>query len=144
MGHAYLLMEKYAEAEKAYLKSLGIRNELTQMALSMEPLAGLVETALYMNDLAAASRETEKILAYMESGGSLDGIEEPLRVYYACYQFLNKQKDPRAQQVLQIANQLLDAQVSKLNDDQARTLFVENFPWRKAIAVAANEFDGTG
>jgi hypothetical protein len=138
MGHAYLLTENYAEAQKTYLKSLGIRNELAQLALSMEPLAGLVETALHMNDLETASRETEKILAYFEEGGSLDGTEEPLRVYYACYQFLSQQKDPRAQQVLQIANQLLEAQASKLIDDQARKLFVENFPWRQALSIAAS------
>ena len=138
MGHAYLLMGKSDEARKAYLKSIAIRNELGQPALSMEPIAGLVEAGLQMNDLNAASQAAEKILAYLDSGGSLDGIEEPLRVYYACYQFLAQQKDPRAEQVLQIANQLLETQVSKFKDEQSRILFVENFPWRKALHDAAH------
>jgi tetratricopeptide (TPR) repeat protein len=138
MGHAYLLMEKCSEARKAYLKSVAIRTELGQISLSMEPLAGLIETALCMQDLATASVETEKILAYLNDGGTLDGVEEPLRVYYACYQFLAQQKDPRASQVLQTANQLLETQVSNFKDAQARILFVENFPWRQALYKAAH------
>ena len=138
MGHAYLLQDEFQHAQTAYHKSIEIRNELGQLALSMEPIAGLVETALRMNDLETASQETEKILAYFEGGGSLEGAEEPLRVYHACYQFLSQQKDPRAQQVLQIAKQLLEAQVSKFKDEQARKLFIENFPWRRALHSAAN------
>lgn len=99
----------------------------------MEPLAGLVETALCMRDLETAARETEKILAYLEDGGSLDGSDQPLRVYYACYQFLDQQKDPRAQHVLQIANQILESQVSKIKDEHSRQMFIENYPWRRAL-----------
>jgi len=138
MGHAYLLQDEFHQAQIAYQKSIEIRNELGQPALSMEPIAGLVETALRRNDLESASHATEKILAYLNNGGLLDGTEEPLRVYYACYQFLSQQKDPRAQQVLQTAKQLLEAQVSKFKDEQARKLFVENFPWRQALYNAAN------
>ncbi len=137
LGHAYILMERYTNAQKAYQKAIGIRNELNQLALSMEPIAGLIETAMATNDLEMASSEAEKILAYFDGGGSLDGVEEPLRVYYACYQFLIKQRDPRARQVLQTAIQMLETQVSKFKDEQARKLFIENFPWRRALYQAS-------
>ena len=133
MGHAHLLMAECASAQKAYRKSIAIRNELGQSTLVMEPLAGLVETALCMRDLETAARETEEILAYLEDGGSLDGSDQPLRVYYACYQFLDQQKDPRAQHVLQIANQILESQVSKIKDEHSRQMFIENYPWRRAL-----------
>jgi tetratricopeptide (TPR) repeat protein len=133
MGHAYLLTADCVDAQKAYQRSIAIRNELEQPALALEPLAGLVEAALCMDDLEAAARETEQILTYFKEGGSLSGTEEPLRVYYACYQFLYQQKDPRAQQILQSAKQMLEAQVSNFKDEQARKLFVENFPWRQAL-----------
>ena len=133
MGHAHLLVAECADARKAYQKSIVIRNELGQSTLVMEPIAGLVETALCMNDLEAAARETEKIMAYLDAGGSLDGSDQPLRVYYACYQFLDQQKDPRAQRILQIANQMLASQVSKLKDERSRQMFIENFPWRWAL-----------
>jgi hypothetical protein len=132
-GYALLLMEECAEARKAFQESVTIRMELGQLHLAMEPRAGLVEAALCTSDIAAASLEAEKILSYLAKAGSLDGTEEPLRVYYNCYQYLKQQKDPRAQQVLRAAAQLLQTQVSKFVDEAARRAFIENFPWRQAL-----------
>jgi tetratricopeptide (TPR) repeat protein len=137
MGHAYLLQGECTDARKTFQKSITIRNELDQPALAMEPLAGLVEAALCMNDLETAVRETEEILKYFEGGGTLGGTDEPLRVYYACYQCLSQQKDPRAQQILQIANHLLETQVLNFADERARKLFIESFPWRQALYQTA-------
>jgi len=136
MGRAYLLLQEYSTAREAFSTSIGIRDELRQPSLSMEPLAGLAETALSMDDLQEASRTVEKILTHFKDGGSLDGTDEPLRVYHICYQFLERQKDPRARQILHDANQLLETQVSKFKDKEARKRFVENFPWRKALRDA--------
>jgi len=142
-GHAQLLAGNYADARKAYQKSVSIRNELNQPALSMEPIAGMLETALQQCDMDTASSETQRILDYLDTGGLLEGTDEPLRIYNAVYQFLDQTKDPRARQVLQTANQLLETQVSKFKEEQIRKSFVENFPWRKAIAVAAREVGRT-
>jgi hypothetical protein len=90
-----------------------------------------------MDDLDAAGREAEKILSYLEAGGTLDGTDEPLHVYYICYMFLTRQQDARAQQVLQSAIQLLEARLSKFNDEQSRRMYVENVPWRLALYQAA-------
>jgi predicted ATPase len=136
-GYALLLMEECAGACKAFQESITVRTELGQVHLAMEPRAGLVEAALCTNDLPAASLEAEKILSYLADGGSLDGTEEPLRVYHNCYQYLKQQKDPRAQQVLQAAAQLLRTQVSTFVDEAARRAFIENFPWRRALHEAA-------
>jgi len=133
MGHAHLLQGDLQQAQLAYQNSIRIRHELNQTALSMEPLAGLAETFIKANDLEAASRETERILNFLESGSALDGTEEPLRVYHVCYLTLEKKQDPRAKQVLQSAIQLLEAQVSKFGDETARKRYIENIPWRRAI-----------
>jgi hypothetical protein len=106
----------------------------------MEPIAGLVETYLRENDLESSSREAEKILQYLENGSSLEGTEEPLRIYYACYLFLEKKQDPRSRQILQSAMSLLEAQVSKFGDDAARKRYIENIPWRRAIWNAAKAY----
>ena len=140
MGHAYLLHNELEMAQSAYRKSLEIRNELGQPSLSMEPIAGLVETFLLANDLESAAREAEKILTFLESGSTLDGTEEPLRVYYACYRLLEKRQDPRARQILQTAMKLLEAQVSVFNDETARNRYIENIPWRRAIRDTAQLF----
>jgi len=137
MGHAHLLMDEYTSAREAFIKSVTIRDELGQPSLSMEPLCGLVETALMMDDMPAGAQIVEKILGHFERGGNLEGTDEPLRVYHACYQFLSRQKDLRAQRILQDANRLLETQVSKFKDETTRKMFVENFPWRRAMYDAA-------
>ena len=136
MGHAYLLQNELEFARTAYLKSLQIRNELDQPSLSMEPLAGLVETYLQAGDLDLAAQQTEKILHFLESGGVLDGTDEPLRVYYACYLYLEKKQDPRSKQVLQTAKNLLEERVSKFSNEMARRRYIENIPWRRALQAA--------
>jgi tetratricopeptide (TPR) repeat protein len=137
LGHAYLLRHEPHLAQSAFLKSIEIRDDLGQLSLSMEPIAGLVETYLQANDLESAAREAEKILTFLESGSTLDGTEEPLRVYYACYQLLEKKQDLRSKQILRTAMILLEAQVSKFKDEIARKRYVENIPWRRALWDAA-------
>jgi len=136
IGHAYLVQNEFHLAQEAYRKSIEIRDELDQPSLSMEPIAGLVETFLLSNDIESASLEADKILGFLDGGSALDGTDEPLRVYYACYLLLEKKQDPRSKEVLQTAMNLLEAQVSKFKDETARKRYVENIPWRRAIRDA--------
>lgn len=137
LGHAYLMQSDYQMAETAYRKSIEIRNALNQPSLSMEPIAGLVETYLRANDIDSALREAEKILTFLENGSTLDGTDEPLRIYYVCYLLLEKKQDPRSNKILQTAKELLESQVSSLSDENARNRYIENIPWRRAVRNAA-------
>jgi predicted ATPase/class 3 adenylate cyclase len=136
LGHAYLLRDEYEPALEAYQASLAIREELDQPSLSMESRAGLVAVHLARDDIASASEPAETILKFIENGKPLDGVEEPLRVYYTCYQYLGRKEDPRARQVLKVAKDLLEAQVSKFSDEVDRKRYVENIPWRLAVREA--------
>ena len=137
MGHAYLLENQLEQAQAAYRKSIDIRDELGQPSLSMEPIAGLVETYLQAGAFDSASEEAEKILNFLASGAALDGTDEPLRVYYVCYLLLKKKHDPRAQQILKTAIKLLEERVSKFSDEITRRQYIENIPWRRALQAAA-------
>jgi class 3 adenylate cyclase/tetratricopeptide (TPR) repeat protein len=133
MGYAYLAQGNFPLAEDAFLGSMQIRDELGQPGLKMEPLAGLVQELLVRCEYASALAETEKIISYLNSGSSLEGTEQPLRVYYASYLALKQNRDPRSQSILQSAGRLLETQVSKLRDEKSRKMFIENVPWRYAI-----------
>jgi predicted ATPase len=135
-GYAHLLLQDFQRAEESFKHSMAIRDELGQPSLKTEPVAGLIQNLLLKDDHVAAIIETENVLSYLENGGTLDGTEEPLRVYYACYLALEKAHDPRSVKVLRSAAMLLDAQVSKLQDEGTRKAFVENVPWRLAIQQA--------
>jgi tetratricopeptide (TPR) repeat protein len=134
MGYAYLLDEDFARAEECFHQSMLIREELEQPSLRTEPQAGLIQAFLLNGEPAAALAEVEEVLAYLGTvSAPLEGTEEPLRVYYACYRALALAPDPRAVDVLASAAQLLEQQVLKLRDQTSRRMFVENVPWRLAI-----------
>jgi hypothetical protein len=142
LGHACLLQNELDVAKEAYRRSSEIRIELHQPSLSMEPIAGLVEAYMLANDLENASNEAEIILSFLASGLTLDGTEEPLRIYYACYLLLEKKQDLRFKQILQTSMHMLEAQVSKLGDEIARERYVESIPWRRALRKGAKTYLG--
>jgi tetratricopeptide (TPR) repeat protein len=135
-GHASQLIKDYEQARQAYSASILIRNELGQPNMATEPEAGLIETDLALDDLPAAMRWVEDILRHLLNGGTLQGTEEPLRIYYACYLALEKKKDPRASDLLMKAVEMLNVRVSKLRDEESRRVYVEKVPWRLAIQQA--------
>ena len=133
MGHAYLLMGKLDEAVKSYERCRVIREELNQPNLAAEAIAGLVQIALQTDNLPTMWTWSEKIYSQIENGNTFAGADDPLRVYYACYQAFEKIRDPRFKFVLRKALQLLEAQVSKLQNETERRMYIENVPWRYAI-----------
>jgi predicted ATPase len=135
MGYAFLLARDYEKSRSAFHQAIHV-SEIAQPNLIPEAIAGLIQVALEIGDLLTASRETEKILAHIESGYAFEGTEEPLRIYLACYQTLERQKDERSNMVLREAARLLESQLSKLKSEEARRLYVENVPWRRAIQEA--------
>jgi tetratricopeptide (TPR) repeat protein len=139
MGYAFLLVPDLLKAQNAFEGAMLIREQLGQPGMKFEALAGLIQTFLQKGDATSALVETEKILMHLEEGGTLEGAEAPLRVYYACYLVLTKAGDPRSQTVLQMAVQLLEAQVSKLRSNDSRQKYVENVPWRQALQQAWRE-----
>lgn len=133
LGHAFSLMGQYEDAKIAFEQALNFRRELRQPALATEPMAGLIQVALHKKDFPFANRLTEELMGYLAEGGTLEGTEEPLRVYLACYNTLDKIGDPRSAKVLEAAMNLLEAQVSKIHDEQSRRMYIENFPWRRKL-----------
>lgn len=135
-GYALLALGRLDEARYAFRQSVAIREELAQPGLMMEPIAGLIHLALREGDRGSAFHHAERILSHLADGGTLDGVEEPLRVYHACYQALEQNGDPRAGEMLRQAAQLLETQTAVLPDEKMRRMYVENVPWRLAIHEA--------
>jgi len=138
LGHACLQQGNYEAARQAYWASIQIRGELNQKGLAMEPLAGVVATFLEENNLDAASEHAETILNFLTEGNTLQGTEEPVRIFHTCYLYLKHKDDPRAKQILQQAAHLLEEQMSKFTDEMERRRYIENIPWRRAVWDAAH------
>jgi adenylate cyclase len=136
LGDALLGLGQAIEAAAAYqsvvdsLRALGLPHE------AIEPLAGLARVALAQGEIAAALAHCEEVLASLESGGSLDGTNEPLRVLLTCYQVLRAADDPRAVGVLETAYTRLQDQAGKIGDEVMRHSFLHNVPYHREIAAA--------
>ncbi|MGE5072935.1 MAG: tetratricopeptide repeat protein, partial [Anaerolineae bacterium] len=140
-GHGQLLLAEFEQAEEAFRACISIREELQQAGLATEPMAGLILAALALGDMERAAQWTETVMGHLAAGGTLDGTEEPLRVYLACYQALKARGDARSKSVLKDAYTMLEAQVSRFRGEEARRMYVEKVPWRLAVRQAWNERD---
>jgi hypothetical protein len=125
-------LDRLAEAADAYRQAMILRREFGQSHMAMEPLAGLARVSLAQNDLAQAQTHVEEILGFLEDN-TLDGTEEPFRVYLTCYRVLHANQDARAQVLLTSAHSLLQEQAAKIEDEALRRSFLENVAAHREI-----------
>jgi predicted ATPase/class 3 adenylate cyclase len=136
LGHAWLGLSQPVKAATAYRESLVIREKLDQPHLAMEAKAGLARAALAHNDTVGALDYVNQILIYLAGGGRLQGTWEPLRIYQTCYHVLQLVSDPRAEEILETAFNLLQEQASQITDPTYHRRFLENIPWHREIMTA--------
>ncbi len=133
LGHALMGLRRLEEATGTYRQALALRRELGQTRLAMDPLAGLARLALAQGDLPQARAYAAEILNHLEKS-SLDGADEPCRVYLTCYRVLCAVQDSGAQAILSKAHGLLQARAARIGDEELRRSFLENVAAHREIA----------
>jgi tetratricopeptide (TPR) repeat protein len=133
LGHARLALQQFDGAHQAYQEAALIRRELGQPSLTVEVLAGLARLHLAQGNLASAATYVDEIGAYLQRGGSLDGADEPLRIYLTCYQVLKAQDDPAAAELLGAACNLLQVRAARIGDAALQRSFLENVPYHQTL-----------
>jgi predicted ATPase/class 3 adenylate cyclase len=133
LGFAWHLQGDFDKAAEAFSESVKIREELNQPAYQIEPIAGLALTAFSQNRPDSAIAHVETILTYLSNGGTLEGAEEPLRIYLTCYQILHSMQDPRAAEVIRNGYGFLTNSLAKIEDENTRRMVVDNVTWRRAV-----------
>jgi class 3 adenylate cyclase/tetratricopeptide (TPR) repeat protein len=136
LGHALFDSQEFEKAAREYRSALAIFDELNQPALASEPGAALARIALSGGDHATAEMHTRKILEHLDRGGTLDGVDQPLRIYLSCYLVLQAVNDPRTNEILNTAYEFLNARAANIKDETARTGFLENVACNREILLA--------
>jgi predicted ATPase/class 3 adenylate cyclase len=134
IGHAELGLGRRPAAAAAYHAALSIRRDLGQPNKATEPLAGLARIALAEGDSATALARVSDILAHL-ADGTLDGVDEPLRVYLTCYHALRAAGDVRAGAILEAAHALLHERAARIPDDTTRRSFLEQVPHHRELTA---------
>jgi len=135
LGHALMGLGHFEQAVAAYQQALDIRRELREPHLAMESLAGLARISLAQGNVKQAQAQVEEILSYLEKT-TLDGAEEPFRVYLTCYHVLRTDQNAQAWTVLNTAYWLLQEQAAKITDEEMRRSFLENVAAHREIIEA--------
>jgi tetratricopeptide (TPR) repeat protein len=133
IGHVFMGLSQPDVAISHFQQSLAIREELSQSGLACEPRAGLALALLADGKVDQALEQVRLILEYMDGGGTLDGTDEPMRVYLSCIVGLESINHPRAQSLLEAAYQMIQERASKITSEPSRRSFLEKVPYHQEI-----------
>ncbi|HEY5982381.1 MAG TPA: tetratricopeptide repeat protein [Anaerolineales bacterium] len=133
LGHGLLESGLLEPARAAYEEALKIRRELDQATLATEPAAGLARIALSGDDPASAEQHVNSILTQLDQDGSLEGTDQPLRVYLSCYLVLLGIGHPRCTGILNIAHDMLKTRANGISDPLVRQVFLEEISYNREI-----------
>jgi DNA-binding SARP family transcriptional activator/predicted ATPase len=135
LGHALVGLNQFTEAFAAYQQALELRRTLGERHLVSETLAGLARLALAQGNLPPAMAWVEEILCLLETH-SLNDADEPLRIYWTCYQVLQADYHPRARTILETGYQQLQIQAARIRDEAMRRSFLNNVAVHRELAAA--------
>ena len=123
LAHALADLGRWPEAEIHYTAALDLRQALAQPALAAETLAGLAEVALAADDIAAAQKRVNQILADHQLA-ALRGIDQLFRLHAVCLRVLAQANDPRLPELAQSVYAELQAHAAKIDRRQLRQQFL--------------------
>lgn len=135
LGHALAAIGDADAAVEAYQRALALRRERGQTRLAMETLAGLARVRLSQSQPVEAVRLVDEILTYLE-GNTLDGDDDPFRVWLTCYQVLSANQDQRGLAILARAYNGLQERASRIGDPELQLSFLENVITHQELVAA--------
>jgi tetratricopeptide (TPR) repeat protein len=132
LGHSLASLGRLQEAAEAYEEAVELRRQSGEHHRAEESLAGLARVSLAMGKPAEALAHVESVLKYLDSN-TLDGTDEPVRVYLTCAHILEANGDDRAADVLLRAHKMFDARAQRIGDPNLRRSFAQNVPAHRAL-----------
>lgn len=136
LGKIYFDTNDYEAANNAYKSALEIRRILDQPNLASEPIAGQGRIALVEGDINAAIDHIDPLIYYLEQGGTLEGTDDPIRVYLTCFHILQQANDPRASLPLEAGYQLILTRATSIKNEVVRKNYVEKIPHNQELLSA--------
>ncbi len=135
LGHTLFAVGQFERAQDCYRAAVQIRRGLDQGVLETEPAAGSARTALFLGEESLARETVERVLSFIQKDASLEGTDQPIRVYLNCYLVLTALNDPRAGNILAQGCELLNTRAAGIADAAAREMFLEGVSFHREIML---------
>ncbi len=139
LGHALTSLHDLVAAADAYRAAASILQEGSPHRLA-EARAGTALVLLRQGQKDAALVVVEELLPHLEEHPWLPGTDEPLRVWWVCWEVLQHHADPRASAILEHAYRLLHERAEQVLAGR-RTSFLA-LPVHRAIQTSWNAIKG--
>ena len=145
LGRAYTGLGQWDRATAVYQQSLAIRRKAHDQFLVLEALANLAYLAMLQGDLAAAQNWLTGVLVYSQNE-TIDRVEEPVRLYWICFQVLQAAGHPDAGEILQETFGRIQKLSAGIKSPEWREAFLNGIDvhreiilwWRDGSPVAQN------
>jgi tetratricopeptide (TPR) repeat protein len=134
-GHALLELGDADGAAQAYEAGLSVERKAGPPGMPAELRAGLARVHLIREVPAAAMKEVEEILDYLQTS-HIHGTAEPPRIYFTCYQVLTAVGDTRAAPVLDEAYRFLMDRAGMIDEASLRRSYLEAVDVNRRIVSA--------
>jgi tetratricopeptide (TPR) repeat protein len=158
-GRAFAGLEQHGKAAESYQEAHEIFLEIGQKNISIEATEGLSDTERAEGELSTALNYVDTILNHLQEyqvpefkvlGGDgvtsttsetgaipgLEGTSDPMWIYLTCYKVLKANNDPRGQDILSTAQNLLQDQAEKITDPDLQYSFLNNVLVNREIQSA--------
>lgn len=125
LGHVRSDEKDLDAAQAAYAEALTVLEQLGLRHLEAEARAGLAYVALARGERREMREQSKWLKSYL-SEQTLDGADEPMRVWLTSWQVLRALKDAEADEFLVKGHAQLTRDAAGIGADETRTRFLEN------------------
>jgi tetratricopeptide (TPR) repeat protein len=135
LGDALAGLGELTEAATAYQQAVALRRELGLQGMALVSQTGMARVALAQGDLVQAQSHVDPILEFLDAGRGpeLSLMEQIRYLYLTSYQVLKASQNPRAEEILETAYQLLQEKAANILDEETRRVFLEDIAWHRQI-----------
>ncbi len=133
LGRIQIALGELNAAAEAYHQALALREEVPHRARTLEALAGLAVVIWRTQGPSQGLQETERLLEALELPEALEGADDPAWVYWACYQILAANNDPRGPTLLSEVQQRILERADRISNPEHRYSFLNNVTTHRQI-----------
>jgi DNA-binding SARP family transcriptional activator/predicted ATPase len=134
-GYVLAALGRLAEAQAAFEQACAGWKAVGHQALAIEARSGLAHVAFQRGNLVQAQKVVDEILSFLAKN-TLEGTDEPFRVYLTCYKTLKANQDSRAFSLLKTAYETLQEQAMKITDQALRISFLNDVAVNRELIKA--------